>query len=212
MQFVSYHKKYHNRLSNVMKETWNFLTFFPDANNKSIIYELALDSLLTLYTYSSVVLDDENRVCGCLIGVVNKKVTLGLKILKIQRSLKLFLKAIFYILTNKLGSRNEVWKYLIEIDKIFKSLQKDKHMFHSSIELLMLSPSCRGKGIGKSIMDNFVNYCKESDAKSIFLYTDRGCTYEFYDKYGYVRHDSIHSSLLHHPEFEYNGFVYTYFF
>lgn len=84
---------------------------------------------------------------------------------------------------NKLGNKAYTIGKLKDLDKVFKQLQRDKKQLNSSVELFMLSPACRGLGMRRKLMDYFISYCDKAGAQSIFLYTDRSCSYEFYDKY-----------------------------
>ncbi|EQB85809.1 hypothetical protein J2Z44_003272 [Clostridium punense] len=211
MKIKLYEKKHYDDILSVMAETWNFHMYFPQAKDRTLIYKMALDSILILYTYNYVVVDKSEKAVGLLVGTVNSKVSLGLRLNKLIRSSSLFIKATYYILTNRLGNKAQTLNTLNELGKVFKRLQRDKKQFDSSVELFMLLPSYRGIGIGRKLMDHFIYYCKKYGSKCIFLYTDRSCNFEFYEKYGFVKHDAIHNQLLPNCEYNTNGFVYKYY-
>ena len=53
------------------------------------------------------------------------------------------------------------------------------------IELLWLSESCRGKGIGKELIESAENFAKENDCGNVFVETTSWQAKPFYEKVGY---------------------------
>ncbi|MFK7749487.1 MAG: GNAT family N-acetyltransferase [Kordia sp.] len=54
------------------------------------------------------------------------------------------------------------------------------------IELLWLSSACRGKGIGKQLIDSAENFAKEHNCEKVFVETTSWQAKPFYEKVGYV--------------------------
>jgi ribosomal protein S18 acetylase RimI-like enzyme len=54
------------------------------------------------------------------------------------------------------------------------------------IELLWLSESCRGQGIGKKLIDAAENFAKENDCEKVFVETTSWQAKPFYEKVGYT--------------------------
>jgi len=53
------------------------------------------------------------------------------------------------------------------------------------IELLWLSESCRGKGIGKELIESAENFAKENGCEKVFVETTSWQAKPFYEKIGY---------------------------
>lgn len=53
----------------------------------------------------------------------------------------------------------------------------------------------RGIGIGKQLTQHFLNHMQKTGCKSIYVYTDTGCNYGFYDKIGFEKVDERQNKL-----------------
>jgi len=58
-------------------------------------------------------------------------------------------------------------------------------------------------------MDAFQNAAMGARRDRIYLWTDKGCTYQFYDRYGFKRIKELRSEFLHEYGEGPNGFVYA---
>ncbi len=211
MKIVNYEKKHFSQLLPVLQKTWNFSKFFPEAESPRFVYELVLESVLSgPLNHTQIVENDEGKAVGCLVGTIKKNVTTTHKVKAVLDIGKLIVKTLYKILIGKFGPIGEVFERLKEIGSLIGNLERDKAKFDGVVELFILDESLRGKGLGKRMMNTFVSECKQEGAKSITLWTDRGCTFEFYDKYGFEMHRKIHSPILSFPECSENGFVYKF--
>ncbi|MCL3776577.1 MULTISPECIES: GNAT family N-acetyltransferase [unclassified Actinomyces] len=55
------------------------------------------------------------------------------------------------------------------------------------LTLFIVSGCCRGQGVGSRLYADALTYLRHSGAKSFHLYTDTGCSYEFYERRGLER-------------------------
>lgn len=53
--------------------------------------------------------------------------------------------------------------------------------------LFVTSSAARGKGVGASMITRFEDYLQANGARSYWLFTDTGCTYDWYDRHGFKR-------------------------
>ena len=61
----------------------------------------------------------------------------------------------------------------------------------------VVDPAYRGKGIGKRLMDRFVEHAKSRGAKRISVYTvDPGSDLGFYERYGFKRYSSFRDRFM----------------
>ncbi len=59
--------------------------------------------------------------------------------------------------------------------------------FDAEIVLFIVSDSMRGKGVGKRLFNDALDFFRESGAESFFLHTDTDCNFEFYERFGMER-------------------------
>ena len=57
----------------------------------------------------------------------------------------------------------------------------------NELELFAVGPLARGKGAGSALIATFERHLAERGAPSYWLQTDTSCTWEWYDRHGYVR-------------------------
>lgn len=209
IKYVKYHNKYFNQCAMLMKGTWNFHKHFVNIENNDIVYGAFLEGSLMDATYTDLILDEHENVLGYLIGNNYKKDAFFIKGKKLLGQIKFYSKHLIYLILGKYGDKKAALQQFSGMTELASRLEKDKMLFDSEVNLFFVSPILRGKGYGKKLMDRYIEYCKQREIKKVFLWTDRGCNYKFYEFYGFELHDQINHKLLAEPEKEYNGFVYS---
>ncbi len=61
---------------------------------------------------------------------------------------------------------------------------RQEHIPDGELSFLSADPSRNGQGIGTLLLNELA---RREEGKLIYLYTDSGCTYQFYDKRGFTR-------------------------
>jgi len=207
LKTVKYDRKYRTDCIELMGDTWNLNTYFKGLKKTNLVNELYFDGCLLDENYSEVIIDEEDRVHGYLIGKTEGGKGNFLK--SAGRKLVLILKGLYHLTAGNFGSRSDAVRLLRELGKLSERLDRNRKEFGGYVNVFFISSSLRGMGWGRKLMDHFTEYCRANGNNGVYLWTDLGCNYGFYDHYGFVQSDRIHSPLLDNPENEYNGFVYT---
>ncbi|MBN2440806.1 MAG: GNAT family N-acetyltransferase [Spirochaetales bacterium] len=63
------------------------------------------------------------------------------------------------------------------------------------VTLFAVLPSMQGKGLGKELMNTFINKCIHDGVKRITLDTDEECNYQFYEHFGYHKIAEFYSPI-----------------
>ena len=88
-------------------------------------------------------------------------------------------------------TKNDNKKDLKEFSKIQKTYKEifngNKNNFQGCIQLFIVSKEFRGLGVGTSLMNYLFDYMKSMKVKSLYLYTDTRCNYQFNDKNNFKR-------------------------
>lgn len=94
-----------------------------------------------------------------------------------------------------------------EANKEMLTQFKNKHCPDGELNFLAVDPSINGKGIGSKLLDELE---RREKGKLIYLFTNTGCTYPFYDRKGFERsyirkiHIEIHGKNIPHDCFLYS--------
>lgn len=89
------------------------------------------------------------------------------------------------------------------------SLDALKQSTDAYVCLFVVRSSLHGLGWGKKLMDNYARKAAMYGCPRLYLWTDKGCNYRFYDHSGFKRIGAISSPLLTDPGAEANGFIYV---
>ena len=200
---VGYDKKYLKDAADMMSKTWTYHNSLQGNYDLEYFYSLFLEFSNIDFSYTEFLTNEKDQLVAILIATPTK-VKISKKILSVC------FKSLFGLLTGKFGNRLNAIKVLDILLKDGETLMKDKEMYDEELSLFFIDESCRGYGVGKQLMNNYIEYCKNNNVKNVILLTDAGCNYGFYDHYGFLRINQIHSDYFAHTEMEYNGYAYAY--
>lgn len=83
---------------------------------------------------------------------------------------------------------NESISDFVKLHRIYGEFLKGReNEFDGVLTLFAVSEASRGLGVGKNLMLRMLNYFKENNVKSFYLFTDSTCNYGFYDSQGFER-------------------------
>ena len=200
---VEYHKKYLKDAALMMSNTWNYHSKLDGCKDSAYFYSLLFRFSNIDNKYTEFIANGEDKLIAILIATSSKhKMSL--------KALWLFCYSAFGLLTGKFGKITTAYRVICCMLKEAEIVMKDRNLYDQEISLFFIDQSCRGQGLGKKLMNNYIDYCKQNNVSSVILLTDAGCNYGFYDNYGFKRINEIHSKYFAHVELEKNGFAYAY--
>lgn len=177
----SYRKEDFKTLENIIRKTW----CYDDFSSPKIAQKLSrvfLCSCLTNHTFSRVAFDKSVPVGIILANNKSKhKCPIGIKLQ--------FIRAIISLLFSKEGRKvSKIFEHVEDIDKqLLKECGKE---YPAELTLFAIDTSYRGKGIGKTLFESALNYMKEQEIDTFYLFTDTSCNYGFYEHQGMIRRNT----------------------
>lgn len=194
-------KKDYPCIEGIIRKTWKYdgLSRNPkDAQNLSRLY---LRSCLKRASFSCVAAEGE-KVYGVILAGSKKslpRVQAGKALSQLFAVLRLF--------TTRTGRR--IGKFFERFDQtdaeLLKSCGKN---FDAEICFFAVDESSRGLGIGKKLFSAALNYLKSEQVKSLYLFTDSSCTYQFYERRGMKRLGETVVELKPHTDYRLHMFIY----
>jgi ribosomal protein S18 acetylase RimI-like enzyme len=147
------------------------------------------------YYYSATWLDVacvDGQVVGLLFGRIDRESGISGRIRSRLGHVRVYLK----LLTGR------YWKGADRFKLVRSAMSDDRSIVENSpdadgeVMLFVVDGRFQGKGIGKALMDRFLQQARKADSKRITVSTnDIGCNWGFYDKYGFKLQGSFRDSF-----------------
>ena len=187
--------------------TWDFNVYFEKLKKHNLVNRIFFEAAILNENYNEVIVDEEGTVHGYLFGNIPGK-AMPFQVV-VFRPLEFVFKSLYHYVTGHLGPRRDVYKKVRRFSEDEKALLEKREKTDAYVNLFFISSALRGQGWGKKLMNNFAETSKRYGSKRIYLWTDLGCNYKFYDHTGFIVVSRINSPYLENPEEEFNGFTYV---
>lgn len=207
LRTIPYRDEYRRQCIDLMSDTWNHNTLFPGLTRENLVNELFFHEATVGATYSRIILDENDRVAGYLFGIL-KNETHG-RLSRGLRTVGLIGRMVFHFLAGHLGPRRRAWRTATGLLSMMSALEGKRQDSDGFVSLFFVASSLRGLGWGKRLMEDFQHHCEAQGCRRIYLWTDKGCNYHFYDRQGFQRVVEVSSPLLAGYGDEPNGFTYV---
>lgn len=198
----------YEEVKKIINEAFKLYKLVDDKELLNKVLTIYLHSCLQETTYSLIATKD-NKPIGVILGNVSK-----------NNSIKNSIYHFGVVLSNyiSIALRNSKEKKELKqfgtVSKAYeKLLEYRKDEFQGSITLFAVREGYRGFGIGKTLVNNLLNYMRENQVKKLYLFTDTICNYGFYESQGFKRVDTITldmSSQSHDSISSLDVFLYSY--
>lgn len=207
-KIVNYKRKLHlDSTALLIQRTWPYYyKLFKNLTDSTDLYHGLVDISDLSCDYQKVIVDDKNTVLAMFFAATNTKRRTSTIFKKIRIYLKYYYKVHF---KKSFGEIPQAKKAIKEYIQLLEGISKKHEKRGSELELFITDPSLQSMGYGKKLMSDFILYIKDKGKTNMFLMTDLGCNYHFYENYGFTRVDEFHSEYLEGKEKDENGFVYS---
>lgn len=204
IQLRAYQKQDFKTVENIIRETWHYDAFCSPGTAAKLA-GVFLSSCLTNYTFSSVALLN-GKIAGIILvkDIKKHKCPFSNRFLQIKSILSLYMT----------GEGRKVSKIFGNVHGIDRQLLKEnKKSYPAELALFAVHSSCRGQGIGKILFRSALDYIKQQNLESFYLFTDTSCNYGFYEHQGMTRRcEKAHSFNIKGQQAGLHFFIYDYQF
>lgn len=197
-------KRDYSDLKVLINDAWHFENYIN--NPKSVEHMLNVNMHMALLSQNYTQVAELNgEVVGFLYGRVAGQ-RIPLKNL-IHLPYILFHGACLLLKSHH--ERNLIRGFFNLIKVYMKLLKNTKTEYDGELVFFVVNSKCRGKGIGKQLLNNYLDYCRQNSVKNIYVYTDVNCNYGFYDFNGFTPKGCLPVSFdLYSGQFTFDVFVY----
>ncbi len=169
-------------LSNLVLDAWpHIYKKFPGIYAQR--FSIAYIKFCKLISDRKEFVFDDNKLIACIFCQRIKNKSLNKKI----QLLFMVIKYISLWILGYFGKHKYFRGFIRANSNKNKTLVKDYHEESYEISLFLVNSKYRYKGIGKEILNRFIQHAKSNGAKELILSTDELSNWMFYEKTGFYR-------------------------
>lgn len=178
---INYKEEYKDECISIISEVWPLTgSGLIKKEHEWDLTRLDFEIKMLNSNHLEIVLID-GKVSGILFGRISMKL-----LNRINSLIHTALKLLFFLL-GFYGKNQKRLHLLKEFIKDNNKLKKYYNLNNHEVTLFVMNPSFKGQGIGKVLMNNYIDKVKTQNSQPIYLYTNEDCTWQFYEKYGFER-------------------------
>ena len=147
-----------------------------------------INSCYAISTYNKLAIIDD-KVVGFLFGRIKRNFN-PFKFLK-----QILLIAVCYI-RGAYGNKKKLIRFIKPCIQEAKELNRNMPPNEGAVVLFAVAPKYQNRGIGRTLMDNFIHHALKCGISILSVPTDETVSYWFYERYGFRRWTEFKDSLL----------------
>lgn len=200
--FREFKKEDSKIIEEIIIEAWHY----NDLCSSKIARKMAkvfLSSCLTNQTYTQVTLLN-NQPIGIIMAKNSRihRCPFKYRIKQIRDIISLYL-------STEGRQTSKIFSSVNSIDE--ELLNECTKKYEGEVAFFAISSKARGKGIGKRMFSNMLEYMKSQNIKDFYLYTDTSCNYGFYEHQGMIkRKEKSKTFFIQGKEAKMTFFIYDY--
>jgi len=154
------------------------------------IYTAAAEVCDGVSTYGELAIVD-GQVAGFIFGRIEHHFTLMDRCGFVQRCLSLLGR----FLLGRFGRRRKLLQLLGPLLREQQELRRNVPPSEGRIEYFAVSPEYQGQGVGRRLMDRFVQYAGRYGVQAVSVFSGESVSFWFYERYGFQRWAEFDSPL-----------------
>ena len=176
----------------LVAKTWSKNLLLKNSGDADGLAGMMLHNMMQNADYMEIA-DKEGEVAGFLLGntALRQKTS-------ILQTASLYFNSTQQLMFNSnicFCKKTKLINTFIESENNMKKAT-EKMKADGEVCLFVVDSVYRGFGIGRRLMDRFLEHCKNQDVRFIILKTDESCNYAFYDNYGFNRVKTYYDPLV----------------
>lgn len=200
--FREFKKEDSKIIEKIIIEAWHYNNLCSSKTARKMA-KVFLSSCLTNQTYTQVALLN-NQPIGIIMAKNSKihRCPFKYRIKQIRDIISLYL-------STEGRQTSKIFSSVNSIDE--ELLNECTKKYEGEVAFFAISSKARGKGIGKRMFSNMLEYMKSQNIKDFYLYTDTSCNYGFYEHQGMIkRKEKSKTFFIQGKEAKMTFFIYDY--
>jgi len=168
-------------------------------------------SLMKAYVKSSLLFSDYTELCcvgdevvGLLFGLTHKKLP--------PFKTRLELNRLFWgFVAGRYGPSKRRFRLLATFALTLLKVEVICRRLDCEVELFVVDAAYRGQGLGRALLDRFVDHLRDQNKRTLYLYTNMVSNWRFYEKYGFIKYRDFYDNQLSFLRgTKTQGYIYSY--
>jgi GNAT superfamily N-acetyltransferase len=188
----------------MIDNAWHFDKYTDKPKSKEHMLKAFMRGVLLAQNYNLIA-----ELDGKAVGIICGKIP---KLRGFLKNIKHLPSAVYHALCLNFGrDQRRILLGFKDMQMVYARLLKEtKTKFGGELEFFVVHSKSQGLGVGKKLLNEYLQYCKEHDVKNIYLYTDVNCNYGFYEHHGFVRQGTLPVTFeLYNGKLTYDNFIYS---
>jgi len=177
-----------SRCTELSVSAWPIVTRLTKKDDVSLFMRAFVTLSLTLSDYTEVCCDGK-QVIGLLFGATGN-IPLSPEKKRERRTV------LWAFIRGRYGRMKHHFRFLVGVVLSMVKFEFLCSRFDSEVKLLIVDKAYRGQGIGRTLMDHFVDHAKQNNRKTIYLGTNVESSWGFYESYGFKKYRDFHDNGL----------------
>jgi len=174
-----------------VEDAWSKEIETFSGRNRSIGREIYVKLSLLEINWTELACDSD-KIVGFLFGSINKHYRVSEYLKSFVFRFGLFAKMLF----RGFGKIEESHKFLYSLIISEMKYLTNRLSSDAEVEMFIVDSEYRRKGIGKKLMNSFVEAAKNADIKVITVYSETNSIWQFYEKYGFRKVATFYDNFL----------------
>ncbi|HAA85968.1 MAG TPA: hypothetical protein DCE14_06460 [Kosmotogaceae bacterium] len=171
------------RVRRLINQTWQIDRFCSDEKLLETGLDLFLRSSLMHSNYT-LVAEENGEVVGFILGRTDRDFNLFGTLFR--HLPQILWKTLLFIAQNKRNQK--LLQFVGVLNSSYKKILKVvKTKFDGELVLFIVDRKQQGKGIGKTLLNHFLDTCRSKSIRRLRVFTDTECNYGYYDHNGFRR-------------------------
>lgn len=205
LQFRKFNIKDTSKCSELAVDAWPVVSAVASKEDTIKFMNVLIDLSRLFSTWLEVVCISEN-IIGFLFGRIDSDY-------RMKDKFKAFFSILSIVIKIIVGGYGRISKRFTLLRKLILTeikVVRNRPKSDGEVTLFVVDSKYRGKGIGRMLMDRFIDTVKSKNARVITVYTEQGSNWKFYEIYGFRKYSTFYDDLTSYVRNEdVKGFIYA---
>ena len=195
-------------IKDIIDDSWDWVDLFESEGSLEATLGLYLNMVLYESSFTKVAVHN-GKIVGVIMGYVEGDEPKGRLLMDDSASFALKL------MNTTKNDRKAAYKYLSKTRVIYEEMFEEVGIdYDANLVFFVVSEDARGLNIGKLLWLELLEYFKQKEVRSVYLFSDTECNFGFYDHIGFTKKTEreVEFTFGGEPEdFSQTIFLYDYF-